>query len=208
MGRATALFVLIALVAVPAMASWAQDCGENLAPGPDTSRAQTVAPPEVQLRVDTAFAYCAIEMKGSYDQHSAAFEKLYAASAEQGVVGGYPFGVYYNSPSNTPADSLRWNLGFRCAAGQALKSPLVLKNWPYKTMAVLDYSGEFGGPDMVNAYTRLYTWIGTHGYRPAGPMMEEYLNAPSQDEKGFFVGRMNIVVPVEKAPPAQGKKAK
>ena len=207
MGRIGAWALLIVLVAVPAMASMAQDCGENLAAGPDTARAQMANTPEVQIRTDTAFAYCALEMKGSYDQHSTAFEKLYAESAQQGIFGGPPLGVYYNSPGNTPVDSLTWDLGFRVPSGQTTKAPLVLKKWPYTTMAVLDYSGEFGGQDMVNAYTRLFTWIGKNGYRPAGPLMEEYLNAPSQDEKGFFVGRMNIIVPVEKAPVAKEKKA-
>jgi len=208
MRRTGALIAFIVVLALSAMASLAQDCNDNLAPGPDTSKAQAAAPLEVQLRTDTVFAYCALEMKGSYDQHSAAFEKLYAASAEQGIFGGYPFGVYYNSPNDTPVDSLKWDLGFRCPAGQTTKPPLVLKRWPYTMMAVLDYTGAFGGPDMVNAYNQLFKWIGEHGYRPAGPMMEEFLNAPSQDEKGMFVGRVNIVMPVEKAMPVPGKKSK
>jgi DNA gyrase inhibitor GyrI len=202
------LVALVAVAALCAAASRGQDCNDNLAPGPDTSQAQVPKPPEVRIRTDTAFAYCAIEMRGSYDRHAAAFEKLYTVSAQQGIFGGYPFGVYYNSPDNTPADSLTWELGFRMAKGEKPGPPLVLKKWPYTTMAVLDFSGEFGGTDETDAFNRVYKWAGEHGYRPAGPLMEEFLNAPSQDEKGLWVGRVNIIVPVEKAAPAQGKKAK
>ncbi|HVO77157.1 MAG TPA: GyrI-like domain-containing protein, partial [Candidatus Bathyarchaeia archaeon] len=171
----------------------------------DTSTAQLQ---EVRLKVDTAFAYCALEMTGSYDQHAAAFQKLYEESAKQGIYGGMPFGVYYNSPGDVPVEKLKWDLGFALPAGKTAVAPLVLKKWEYTKMASLKYTGEYGGQPMVNAYARLYKWIGENGYKPAGPLMETYLNAPSQDEKGMWFGTMEIVVPVQKAPPAPAKSAK
>ncbi len=208
MRKTGVLLVLITLVAVSAMASSAQDCNENLAPGPDTSRAQTAKPPEVQLRTDTAFVYCALEMTGSYAQHQTAFEKLFATSMEQGIYGGTPFGVYWNDPSTTPVEQLKWEIGFSVPAGQVVKEPLKLKTWKFTTMAVLDYSGEFEGEGMTKAYNEVFTWIGEHGYQPAGPIMERFLNVPSANEKGVYIGRVEITVPVEKAPVTKEKKAK
>jgi|GEM_PF-1745918 len=207
------LYCILAMLAVAvgvAAASLAQsDCTVSGAP-PDTSAAAAKAEetPQVQLKVDTAFAYCALEMTGSYDQHAAAFEKLYAESMKQGIYGGMPFGVYWNSPADTPVEKLKWELGFAMPAGKTPAAPLTLKKWEYTAMASLKYTGEFGGQPMVDAYARLYTWIGENGYQPAGPMLETYLNAPSQDEKGMWFGTMEIAVPVQKAPPAKAVKAK
>ena len=174
------ILAMLAFAAVVAAASWAQgDCTVSGAP-PDTSAAKAEETPQVQLKVDTAFAYCVLEMTG----------------------------IYWNSPSDTPAEKLKWELGFALPAGKTPVAPLVPKKWEYTTMASLKYTGEYGGQPMVDAYARLYKWIGENGYQPIGPMMETYLNAPSQDEKGMWFGTMEIAVPIQKAPPAKGAKAK
>ena len=200
--------VLFAFAALLATASWAQAPVASSGAASDTASLQAEKPPEVQIRTDTAFAYCALEMTGSYDQHSAAFEKLYGTAMQQGIFGGTPFGVYWNSSGDTPVEKLAWDVGFIVPAGQTPKDPLKLKKWPFTTMAVLEYSGAFEGEGMTNAYNSVYRWIGEHGYKPAGPCMETYLNIPSPDEKGVLVGRLEIIVPIEKIPEAKEEKAK
>lgn len=202
------ILVLLVLTTLLAAASWAQAPAANPRAAADTAAAQTEKPKEVQLRVDTAFAYCALEMTGSYDQHQAAFEKLFADAMQQGIYGGTPFGVYWNSPADTPVEKLKWEVGFSVPAGQVVKEPLKLKTWKFTTMAVLDYSGEFEGEGMTKAYGDVFKWIGEHGYKPAGPVMERYLNVPSPNEKGVLIGRVEITVPVEKAPVTKEKQAK
>ena len=152
------LFALSALLAIPARSQ-----KEGAGAPADTSAAGSEKPNAVALKTDTAFAYCALEMTGSYDQHSAAFEKLYSEAMKQGIYGGTPFGVYWNSPSDTPAEKLAWEVGFVLASGQVPKDPLKLKKWPFTTMAVLEYSGAFEGEGMTNAYNGVYKWIGEHG---------------------------------------------
>jgi AraC family transcriptional regulator len=208
MRKLCVVLVLFALVALLGSLAWAQTAGANAGAPADTSATQAEKPQEVELRTDTAFAYCALEMTGSYDQHSAAFEKLYAEAMKQGIYGGTPFGVYWNSPGNTPVEKLAWDVGFVVPSSQAPKEPLKLKKWEFTTMAVLEYSGAFGGEGMTNAYNELFKWIGEHGYKPAGPMMETYLNIPSPNEQGVLVGSVEIVVPVEKVPEAKDKEAK
>ena len=202
------VLVLLALAALLGSAAWAQTAGTNAGVPVDTAAAQLETPKEVELRADTAFAYCALEMTGSYDQHSAAFEKLYAEAMKQGIYGGTPFSVYWNSPGDTPVEKLAWDVGFIVPSSQAPKEPLKLKKWEFTTAAVLEYSGAFAGEGMTNAYNAIFKWIGEHGYKPAGPMMETFLNIPSPNEQGVLVGSVEIVVPVEKAPEAKDKKAK
>jgi effector-binding domain-containing protein len=208
MRKLCCVLVLLALAAFLGSAAWAQTAGTNAGVPVDTSAAQLKISKEVELRTDTAFAYCALEMTGSYDQHSAAFEKLYAEAMKQGIYGGTPFGVYWNSPGDTPVEKLAWDVGFIVPSSQTPKEPLKLKKWEFPTAAVLEYRGAFAGEGMTNAYNAIFKWIGEHGYKPAGPMMETFLNIPSPNEQGVLVGSVEIAVPVEKVPEAKDTKAK
>jgi len=207
MRKLCCILVMLAVAAIVAAASRAQnECSVPVAQADTTGRGEVK--PQVELRTDTAFAYCAIEMTGSYDQHGAAFTKLFQEAMNQGIYGGMPFGVYWNSPANTPAEQLKWDVGFVLTPGSAPKPPLAIKKWDFTTMASLKYRGVFGGVDMDQAYGRLFKWIGENGYRPAGPMMEVFLNAPSPDENGVLYGAVEIIVPIQKAPAAKDGKAK
>ncbi|MDD4856874.1 MAG: GyrI-like domain-containing protein [Candidatus Krumholzibacteria bacterium] len=200
MRKSFSVLILFALAVSLAAVVCARSVATNPGASADTSAAQAELPLVVQLKVDTAFAYCALEMTGSYDQHGAAFQQLYGEAAKQGIIGAMPFGIYWNSPSDTPAENLKWEIGFAVPAGKTPQAPLVLKKWEYTTMASLRYTGELGGEGMGKAMGAMYKWIGENGYRPAGPMMETYLSMPSPNEKGVFVGSMEIIVPVQKAP--------
>jgi AraC family transcriptional regulator len=200
--------VLVLLVALVGATSWAQDgCTVEGAPA-DTSAQDAEKAPQVQLKEDTAFVYCALEMTGSYDQHEAAFMKLYQESMKQEIYGGLPFGIYWNSPADTPAEKLSWDIGFILSPGKTPQDPLKAKRWDFTTMASLMYRGAFGGETMNAAYGQVYKWIAENGYQAAGPMMEVFLNAPSPDESGALYGAVEIVVPIVKVPPAKDAKAK
>jgi AraC family transcriptional regulator len=196
------LFCILAMLAVAALAAAASpaqnECSVPVAQADTTGRGEVV--PQVELKTDTAYAYCAMEMTGSYDQHEAAFGKLYQEAMNQGIYGGMPFGIYWNSPANTPVEQLKWDVGFALPAGNAPKPPLATKKWDFTTMASLKYRGVFGGAEIEAAYGRVYQWIGENGYQPAGPMMEVFLNSPSPDESGALYGAVEIVVPIKKAP--------
>jgi AraC family transcriptional regulator len=196
--------IVLAFLAAVATASAGQEAGLRA----DTSAAMTEETPQVELKTDTAFTYCALEMTGSYDQHSAAFEKLYEEAIKQGIYGGTPFGIYWNNPAETPVEELKWEVGFRMPAGQTAKEPLELKTWPFTTMATLEYSGPFSGEEMTNAYDGLYNWMKENGYKPIGPTMETYLNVPTPDEQGVLVGSVEIAIPIEKLAESKETKAK
>ena len=207
MKKLNCVLVVLAIAALAAAASWAQnECEVPVAQADTTGMGEVT--PQVELKTDTAYAYCALEMTGSYDQHEAAFGKLYQEAMNQGIYGGMPFGIYWNSPANTPVEQLKWDVGFVLPAGTAPKPPLAIKKWDFTTMASLKYRGVFGGAEMDNAYGRLFKWIGENGYQPSGPMMEVFLNAPSPDEKGVLYGSVEIIVPIQKTPPAKDAKAK
>jgi AraC family transcriptional regulator len=206
MKRQIGIVALLALATLLGAGTWERSCGTAPAQAGDTTAAEELY--QVEIKLDTAFSYVALEMTGSYDQHEAAFTKLYEEAMNQGIYGGMPFGIYWNSPADTPVEQLKWDLGFAAPPGGAPKPPLTLKTWPYTTMASLKFRGIFGSEEMGDAYARVYQWIAENGYQPVGPMMELFLNTPSADENGAYYGSVQIIVPVEKLMPKAGEKGK
>ncbi len=154
---------------------------------------------EVKLRNLQTFPYCAVEMKGSYNQHQKAFHTLFAEANKQRVqMESAVFAVYYSDPQTTPEEDLIWEVGFAVSKGQKVSEPLKLKKWKFPKVAALVYEGEFEEEPMSKAYDKLDEWISSHGLKPIGPVMENYLSMPEKTESGKLMGRIEIMVPVEK----------
>ena len=61
-----------------------------------------------------------------------------------------------------------------------------------------DFEGGIDSDELRAVYYAMYEWIGANGYEMAGPMLERFLNSPSPNEKGEFIGKVQIVFPVQK----------
>lgn len=143
------------------------------------------------------YSYCALEMRGSFDQHGAAFQNLYQQAGMQGLpMTAVPFGIYWNSPQDTPVDSLKWELGFALPEARTLAAPLVLKKWEFPLQAVLTFEGVYGSEAQAAATRKLFEWAGKNGYRPAGPMMERFVTMPAQTADGGYSGKVEMVIAV------------
>ncbi|MBN1779702.1 GyrI-like domain-containing protein [bacterium] len=154
---------------------------------------------EVVVKTIEPYAYVAVEMKGSYEQHAQAFGTLYEQSAYQGLaLNDIPFGIYWNDPNNTPEDSLRWEIGVAAPDADSVAAPLSIKKWPHAMIAVRSYEGPMEGEAFSATIGGLYGWIMQNGYQISGPIMERYMNMPYQDENDVWIGQLEIVLPVTK----------
>jgi effector-binding domain-containing protein len=161
----------------------------------DAEKAQEIKVIEVE-----AFDYAAIDVTGSYDQHAVVFGQLYQAAGEQQLsMDKPPFGIYLNSPMDTPEDSLKWEVGLVVSADTDVKSPLIKKLWSLTPVATLHYEGVFSEESMGAAYGQLYGWVAQNGYTVTGPMLEKYLGPPTTNEDGEMSGKVDIWVPVKKS---------
>jgi effector-binding domain-containing protein len=61
-----------------------------------------------------------------------------------------------------------------------------------------DFEGVIDGKDIQALYYAMYEWVQANGYEVAGPMLERFLNSPSPNEKGEYIGKVQIVFPVMK----------
>jgi predicted transcriptional regulator YdeE len=150
------------------------------------------------IKVDS-FKYVAVEMTGSFEQHGDAFQTIYAEASMQGLGTDWvPFGIYYNDPSSTPVDELKWEVGFALSGEHEVKAPLKVKTWGFTQVATRTYEGAFESEAMGNAYVELFDWFTKKGYQPAGPVMERFVSMPEQNAEGQWVGKLEIWMPVVK----------
>jgi DNA gyrase inhibitor GyrI len=162
--------------------------------------AQAAAADSIRLIPVDPYFYCVLEMKGSFDQHGSAFQNLYQQAGMQGLpMSAVPFGLYWNSPTDTPVDSLKWELGFALQEAKTLTAPLVLKKWEYPLVASIAFDGVYGSESQNATTGRLFGWIQQNGYKPAGPLMEKFLTMPTPTADGAWSGKVEIVVPVAEA---------
>ena len=158
-----------------------------------------IAGEKVTVKDIKPYFYCAVEMTGSYDQHEDTFTTLYEQAGMQGLGTDFnSFGIYYDDPNDTPVEQLTWELGFALADSVIVNAPLVVKKWDYKKEAGLLYNGSFDSPEFVDAHIKLYEWLGKNNKMPVGPLMEKYMEMPTQNAEGGWVGKIRILLPIEK----------
>lgn len=154
---------------------------------------------DMQVKEIDSFWYAAVEMKGSYEQHQQAFQTLYEQAGMQGLGTDFPsFGIYYDDPSQVTEDELTWEIGLKLEEKTEIKEPLVLKEWNHTLVASTIYTGSFSSQDFGAAHEKLFQWVMENGYSPAGPMMEKYMDMPTQNSDGEWEGTINIILPVAK----------
>lgn len=191
------VFLMIAaaslLVAMPLSA---QETPEKKAPA---KAEKTAAAEEIKLVETEPFSYCAVEMTGSYEQHPNAFMALYSGAAQQGLpMDQMPFGIYWNSPEETPEEELKWEIGFMVPGDAEIAAPLAKKKWEYTHHVTARFTGVYDSPELQEFYGKIMAYAAKNGFEPAGPMMEKFLDSPEPDESGEFSGTVEIFFPVVK----------
>lgn len=145
------------------------------------------------------FHYCAVEMTGSYQQHPTAFMTLYSEAAKQGLsMDEAPFGIYWNSPQDTSEEALKWEIGIPVPEDKEILEPLKKNKWEHTLLVTKGFEGAFESEEMYAAYSEIFEWIEENGYEPSGPMLEKFLNTPSSNEAGETIGKVEIIIPVQK----------
>ena len=146
---------------------------------------QEVAATEEQEVVSIAdvpsFNYVCLPFVGSYENHEKVIgDFIQAAGTQKIAFSGPMLGIYYNSPMDTPDDSLIWEIGFEVTEGTEVSEPLVLKTWNFTKVAKTMHIGHF--EKVAETYPKVFEFIGKMNMMPAGPTMERFLSDPEQVE--------------------------
>ncbi len=151
---------------------------------------------DVSIREAEAFAYVCLEEKGPFDKLEEAIGRLVQEMQGQNIVPAGPLlGIYYNSPEEAGAENLRWEVGFPVTSQALVQPPLGKKEWSYTQFAVSLHVGAY---DQVGETIRkMLDWMEQNGYRPAGPVMERYMDMNPAEIRPEEL-RTEVWIPCEK----------
>lgn len=134
---------------------------------------------DVAIAEVPAFSYVCLPYTGSFEHHETVIGAFMEAAGIQGVqLSGPMLGIYYNSPMDTPAENLIWEIGFEVPEGTIVAEPLVVKQWQFTKIAKAMHTGAYETVDQT--YPKVFEFIGKQNMMPAGPTMERFLSDPQQ----------------------------
>lgn len=127
------------------------------------------------------FSYICFPYIGSYENHELVIGEFMQAAKAQGFeLSGPMLGVYYNNPTDTPKDSLVWEIGFEVPESLVVSKPLVVKKWVLTKVAKAIHTGSY--ETVIQTYPQIFEFIDKQNMTPAGPIMERFLSNPQQVE--------------------------
>jgi AraC family transcriptional regulator len=129
----------------------------------------------ISIQKTEAFAIVCLEEQGPFDRIQEAIGRLVQEMQAQNIVPAGPLlGIYYNSPGQVSDQDLRWEIGFPVTAQALVQPPLTKKEWNYAQSAVCLHQGAY--EDAGETIRKILDWMDDNGYKPAGPIMERYLD--------------------------------
>jgi AraC family transcriptional regulator len=129
----------------------------------------------ITIQESEAFVYVCLEQQGSFEGIQDAIGRLVQEMQAQNLVPSGPLlGIYRNSPEEVSEEDLRWEVGFPVTAQAFIQAPLIMKEWNYTESTVCLHRGSY--EDTGKTIGKMLDWMDANGYRPAGPIMEMYLD--------------------------------
>lgn len=131
------------------------------------------------------------------------YEKLARWMKNGGNPTGPTFIVYYQDPRVASPEALRFKIGYPAPPHAKGRDSVKIEELPAMTAAVARFTGPFRGSAAI--WDSLATWMSSHGYAPAGPLMEIYLRGmyDSADPTNNFAEVRWPVRPIDGLPPQE-----
>lgn len=141
-------------------------------PAPPPPPAPTAVPALKVITTEPAHVVV-LPMKGSYQQHPAAFEQLVTFLSSKGLTPAGPaFARYLSDPMSTPEADLAWEVGFPVAAPAKVDPPYEAREMPATLTAVREHDGPM--EELGQAWPAFIGAIFAGGYQIAGPATQVF----------------------------------
>jgi effector-binding domain-containing protein len=151
--------------------------------------------PEITIEDFAPIKVAYVEKKGPYSETGKSMQELFKLFGEKNLKQrNYPMGVYFDDPQKVKPDQTRYEVMCQFVGEFEGDKQLKVKKLPAQKVAKTLYVGPY--EECESTYKKLYEWIMTKGYKPAGPAMEKYLNDISQVPPESL--KTEICVPVTK----------
>lgn len=142
-------------------------------PAPAAPAPAPAAAPALKVITTEPAHVVVLPMKGSYQQHPAAFEQLGGFLSSKGLTPvGPPFATYFSDPTSTPESDLAWEVGFPVAAAAKVDPPYEAREVSPTLTAVREYDGPM--EELGNAWPGFIQAVFSGGYQIAGPAAQVF----------------------------------
>lgn len=158
---------------------------------------------EISTKEVSPFTYCSMKYHGSYTQFEPAIRSLMQNLQRQNVQPAGPLlGIFFNSPQDTKAQNLEWEVGFPITPQTRVQAPLRKKQWTHTFVVSAVHVGSY--ETTQETYIQMFEWMETRNLIQKGPILERYIHMPRQ-QRGTEKARTEIWIPCQKPQPSSSE---
>lgn len=134
---------------------------------------------KIEIKNIPEYQVAFILKKGSYQQIPDTLGKVVGWLMAKNVEIQMPiYGLYYNSPVDVFEEELEWEVGTAFVGELEGEADIKIKTVPSHEAVRTVFKGPYG--DAASVYMDLIQYAANEGYQITGPVLESYLNDPSE----------------------------
>lgn len=134
---------------------------------------------KIEIKNIPEYQVAFILKKGSYQQIPDTLGKVVGWLMAKNVEIQMPvYGLYYNSPMDVSEEELEWEVGTAFIGELEGEADIQIKVVPQHEAVTSVFKGPYG--EAASVYMDLIQYAVKKGYQIAGPVLESYLNDPSE----------------------------
>jgi len=134
---------------------------------------------KIEIKNIPEYQVAFILKKGSYQQIPDILGKVVGWLMAKKVEIQMPvYGLYYNSPMDVSEEELEWEVGAAFIGELEGEDNIQIKVVPQHEAVRTVFKGPYG--EAASVYMDLIQYASNEGYQIAGPVLESYLNDPSE----------------------------
>jgi AraC family transcriptional regulator len=129
---------------------------------------------EIRVKNTDAMTLVYLEHIGPYDRMGDVFARVGDYAAKKGLTGDI-VGIYFDDPTQVPAERLKARVGITVPQGTAPDSGFGVEEIPAQEVVYAIMKGPYD--EIAKEYPHIMEWTQERGYQMSGPLMEIYLEA-------------------------------
>ena len=134
-----------------------------------------------------------ISYKGAYDEIPVLMGEVVGFIMAKGLqMMGPPFGIYFNSPQEVPAEELTYEVGMPFAGEAEEEGRVKIKMIPEQLVLSAIHKGPYNEVGVVIGAIAQYAY--NNGYEIIGPPMETYLSDPNETPESELLTEISFPV--------------
>ena len=129
----------------------------------------------IQQKIIEPFYYVALQHTGPYEDHQKVITEFIGLFQQlKQEPAGPMMGIYYNDPSQVPAEKLQWAVAFPVKDSLTVPQPLVCGKWMNREIVSYLYIGPY--EESGQAYQLMDEYLVKKGLVQNGPVIERFLD--------------------------------